>query len=241
MPEIKIENVTVTYPLRKYEKTIALDGFSASFADECFNTVLGYSGCGKTTLLKAIAGLVDYEGKVFYDQTDAAYLSVKDRNIAMVNQESTLFPALTVFENIASPLKAAGAGREEIVDRVREVAQVLDLSLLLTRKPRQLSGGQQQLVAIARALVKRPAICLLDEPFSNLDLPRRDFIGAYIKKLAKSQGCTVIYVTHDVKEAILLGDRLYVIHDGRLLAEGEPNEVMKLDHPVLESLRGEID
>lgn len=249
MPGISVKDVTIKYAdkSKKDKKSkkepseiIALDNFSADFDDEKFNVIIGASGCGKTTLIRAVAGLLDYEGEIFFDETDAMELTVKDRNVAYVPQGYSLYPSMTVFDNIASPLKAAGAGREEVTERVKSIAKTLGLELLLNRKPKELSGGQQQLVAIGRALVRRPSVCLMDEPFSNVDVKKRAVLRSYVKNMVADTGCTVIYVTHDVKEAVVLADKLFIMNEGKLVASGTPIEVFKRRGPVIDDFRNAL-
>lgn len=172
MPKIKFDNVTVTYANGK-QKVVALDGLYVEFAPDCFNVVVGASGCGKSTLLRTVAGQLEYDGSVIFDERNIKRVSEQDRNLAFVSQQYVLYPRLTIFDNIAFPLKAKRMDSDSIIDIVRDIAKSLDLTACLTRKPQHLSGGQQQRVALARALVKQPQVCLLDEPFSNVDAERR--------------------------------------------------------------------
>ena len=172
--EITIENLVVKYKNKKAAEVKALNGLSIVFSSDEFNVLVGFSGCGKTTLLKAVAGLIDNEeGRILFDGKDVDNVIPAKRNVAYVSQEFVLYPQMTVFDNIAYPLKNSGAPKEEIRARVNEIAEKLGLTLCLTRLPRHLSGGQQQRVALARALVKKSAICLLDEPLSNTDAQLR--------------------------------------------------------------------
>ena len=219
---------------------IALDGLNVTFLSDKFNVVVGYSGCGKTTLLKCVAGLKEYEGKILFDERDISDLKPSDRGVSYVSQEFMLYPHMTVFDNVAFPLKMAGASKKEIVERVKQIADALDLTYCLTRMPRHISGGQQQRTAIARALIKRPSVCLLDEPLSNTDPTLRFKERRLIKDTVKKYGCTVVYVTHDISEATSLADRLIVLADGKCVAEGEPNTVYGLNNEIVASLKGEL-
>lgn len=154
MSEIEVKNLSVVFKSRKRE-AVALDEFSATFKDG-MNVIVGYSGCGKTTLLRCILGLTDYDGEILLDGKDIDGIATKDRSFSFVSQDFALYPQYTVFENIAFPLKLLRAERKEIEERVCEIAELLDLIVCLNRKPKHISGGQQQRVAIARALVKRP-------------------------------------------------------------------------------------
>lgn len=236
MPNIQLKNVTVEYTSRKKEKVIALDNFSATFVADSFNVIVGYSGCGKTTLLKTIGGIQKYIGNVLIDGCEIQDLSPSSINIAYVSQNYTLYPHLTVFENIAFPLSIGGAKREEIIKRVKEIAEKFDLMACLSRKPRHLSGGQQQRVALARAMVKRPSIVLMDEPLSNVDPQARASARFFIKKVLQSYGCTTVYVTHDIKEAMAMADQLFVMNKGKLEMVGAPMEVYQSQNEVVNSL-----
>ena len=236
MSVIEAREVSVYFENKKRTIT-ALDRFSAVF-EEGMNVIVGYSGCGKTTLLRTIAGLTDCdEGQILLDGDDITDLPSRDRNFAYVSQEYVLYPQYTVFDNIAFPLRCVGAGREEIIRRVKEVAELTDLTACLTRKPKHISGGQQQRVAIARALVKRPAVCLMDEPFSNIDEQTRSGTAGWIKDTFRSVGCTAVYVTHDFREALALADTLYVMDEGRPVLVGPPEKVYESDHAVVRAMR----
>lgn len=235
MSEIQIRDLSVTFKSKKRE-VLALNEFSATFQDG-MNVIVGYSGCGKTTLLRCIAGLEDYEGEIAVDGEDLDNVPTKDRNFAFVAQNYVLYPNYTVFENIAFPLKIMRASREEITERVREMAEILDLTACLNRKPKHISGGQQQRVAIARALVKNPSVCLMDEPFSNTDDVTRTHSVRWLKTAFEAKGCMGIYVTHDFKEALMLADTLYVMNEGKLELVGTPDEVYESDNHVVKTLK----
>ena len=240
MPKITVSDLTVRYDNTRTGNVIALDGLNVTFLSDKFNVVVGYSGCGKTTLLKCVAGLKEYEGKILFDERDISDLKPSDRGVSYVSQEFMLYPHMTVFDNVAFPLKMAGASKKEIVERVKQIADALDLTYCLTRMPRHISGGQQQRTAIARALIKRPSVCLLDEPLSNTDPTLRFKERRLIKDTVKKYGCTVVYVTHDIAEATSLADRLIVLADGKCVAEGEPNTVYGLNNEIVAALKGEL-
>ncbi|ASJ05688.1 ABC transporter ATP-binding protein [Thermococcus barossii] len=197
-----------------------------------FMILLGPSGCGKTTTLRMISGLEEptkgqiYIGdKLVADPEKGIFVPPKDRDIAMVFQSYALYPHMTVYDNIAFPLKLRKVPKQEIDQRVREVAELLGLTELLKRKPRELSGGQRQRVALGRAIVRKPQVFLMDEPLSNLDAKLRVKMRAELKRLQRQLGVTTIYVTHDQVEAMTMGDRIAVINAGVLQQVGTPDEV----------------
>ena len=235
MSEIEVKDIRVEFNSKKRD-VMALDGFSATFKDG-MNVIVGYSGCGKTTLLRSILGLNDYDGEILLDGQDLYDISAKDRNFSFVAQGYVLYPQYTVFENIAFPLKLLKASRKEIEERVRETAELLGLTACLNRKPKHISGGQQQRVAIARALIKKPTVCLMDEPLSNTDSVTRMQTVRWLKEAFKATDCTCLYVTHDFKEALLLADKLYVMNEGRLELSGTPDEIYESDNEVVKTLK----
>lgn len=180
MVEVDVKNLTVVFTEKK-QKITALDKVSVRFPAGSFNVILGYSGCGKTTLLRSVAGLTDYDGDVYYDGECINDVPTQRRNLAYVSQQYVLYSNQTIFDNIAFPLKLMGAAPKEIISTVNEIAEKLGIACCLTRKPKHISGGQQQRAAIARALVKRPSLCLLDEPLSNVDAQLRDEVRVRIK------------------------------------------------------------
>ncbi|ESY89141.1 ABC transporter ATP-binding protein [Mesorhizobium australicum] len=195
-------------------------------ADNEFIVLLGQSGCGKTTTLRAIAGLetID-EGDILIDGKPVQHLKAADRDIAMVFQSFSLYPHMSVYENIAFPLRATRKSKSEIDQEVRSVAKTLQIMDLLAKKPSALSGGDMQRVAIGRALVRRPKAMLMDEPIGALDAKLREEMRAEIKRLHIKQGSTTIYVTHDQIEAMSLADRIVIMHEGVLQQVGTPDEV----------------
>lgn len=236
MPQIDIENLTVEYSNGK-EKVVALDNLSVTLLANSFNVIVGYSGCGKTTLLRAIAGQLNYDGKILFDGEDVRSVSVQKRKLAFVSQQYVLYSNKTIFDNIAFPLKIQGRSKTEIINTVRDVAAKLDLTACLTRKPKHLSGGQQQRVALAKALVKGPSVCLLDEPFSNVDAQQRLRSRVLTKQTLTSCNCTAVYVTHDLTEAMSLAERLIVVDGGKVVECGTPLEVYNCGNPIVESMK----
>ncbi|CCV05255.1 sn-glycerol-3-phosphate import ATP-binding protein ugpC [Mesorhizobium metallidurans STM 2683] len=199
--------------------------------DNEFIVLLGQSGCGKTTTLRAIAGLETIDGgDILIDGKPVQHLKAADRDIAMVFQSFSLYPHMSVYENIAFPLRATRKSKAEIDQEVRSVAKTLQISDLLAKKPSALSGGDMQRVAIGRALVRRPKAMLMDEPIGALDAKLREEMRAEIKRLHIKQGSTSIYVTHDQIEAMSLADRIVIMHEGVLQQVGSPDEVYS--HPA---------
>ena len=221
MANIKLENI-----VKRYGDVIAVRDFSLEIQDKEFVVFLGPSGCGKTTTLRLIAGLEHpEEGNIFIDGERVNDLSPADRDIAFVFQFYALYPHLSVYDNIAFPLKAVKVSKSEIDTQVKRVAEILQISNMLSRKPSVLSGGEMQRVALGRAMVRQPKVYLLDEPMANLDAKIRVDTRAEIKRLQHEIGATTIFVTHDQVEAMSLADRIAVIHEGLLQQIGTPYEV----------------
>lgn len=188
--------------------------------------LLGPSGCGKTTIIKCIAGLIDLtDGQIYIDNILINNLPPKQRDVAMVFQSYALYPHMSVYDNIAFPLKMRKVPKNVIKDQVESMASLLDLSQFLTRKPKELSGGQMQRVALARALVRKPKLFLMDEPLSNLDAKLRTQMRTEIKKLQKKIGITTIYITHDQIEAMSMADQIIVMDKGVIQQFGSPEEI----------------
>ncbi|MCU0789866.1 MAG: ABC transporter ATP-binding protein [Nitratireductor sp.] len=197
-----------------------------SIADNEFIVMLGQSGCGKTTTLRAIAGLETIDnGDILIDGKKVQHIKAADRDIAFVFQSFSLYPHMTVYENMAFPLRAVRRSASEIDASVKRMAEVLQIGQLLNRRPSALSGGDMQRVAIGRALVRSPKALLMDEPIGALDAKLREEMRAEIKRLHVKQGSTTIYVTHDQVEAMSLADRIVIMHEGVLQQVGTPDEV----------------
>ncbi len=220
---VRLEGVSKTYPGQKVE---AVADVSLEVEPASFFSILGPSGCGKTTLLRIIAGF-EYPdaGRVFIGEDDVTELSPRDRDIAMVFQDYALYPHMTVAQNIGFNLSNARVGKREIRARVEETAETLHINDLLDKKPGHLSGGEQQRVALGRALIRQPKVFLLDEPLSNLDLKLREAMRIELASLHRELGITTVYVTHDQAEAMTLSTRLAVMSTGRLQQTGEPDAV----------------
>jgi ABC-type sugar transport system ATPase subunit len=223
-----IASVTLRGLTKAFDGTTqaALRDLSLEVRDGEFLVLLGPSGCGKTTALRCIAGLEDpTEGDVLIGERVVTHLPPADRDVAMVFQNYALYPHLTVFENIAFALELRGVPQAEIAQRVADTAARLGLADLLERRPAQLSGGQRQRTALARATVRTPAVFLLDEPLSNLDANLRSELRAELLALHRALRATMVYVTHDQVEAMTMGQRIAVLHEGRLRQVGTPAEV----------------
>lgn len=231
--DIKFEDFSAYYKQGR-EYAAAIDRISFHIHSGELFVVAGVSGSGKTTLLKSILGLMEYmEGDLLIGGVSISQFNVKQANISYVPQEATLYPHLTVYENIAFPLRLMHTPQEEVDCRVKETAQALGVQWLLTRKPRQLSGGQQQRIAIARALIKKPQMILFDEPFSNLEPTLRGEMRALVKKLHQEYGTTMLFVTHDLSEAFFLADRILVLEEGQVADLGTPEELRNAHHSEL--------
>lgn len=227
MNTIEFQNFSCFYKNKK-EYVTALDRISLSVAQGELLVVLGQSGSGKTTLLKCILGLCDYiAGELFIDGTAIDSFRLKESNIGYIRQELNLYPHMTVYDNIAFPLRTIHTPQAEVDRRVKEIAALLEIDWLLTRKPRQLSGGQLQRVAIARALIKNPVTVLFDEPFSSIDPKLRTEMRLLVKKIHKTYGCTMLFVTHDLTDALSLADRVVILEEGKIEAVGTPQELMQ--------------
>ena len=224
-PEEKKINLQITD-----EGVVAVQEFSLDIADKEFIVLVGPSGCGKSTTLRMVAGLEDISsGELYIGDRLVNDVAPKDRDIAMVFQNYALYPHMTVYENIAFALKLRHTPKDEIDRRVREAAEILDITQYLGRKPKAMSGGQRQRVAIGRAIVREPQVLLMDEPLSNLDAKLRNQMRAEIIKLRQRINTTFIYVTHDQTEAMTLGDRIVIMKDGFIQQVGTPQEVF--NHP----------
>ncbi|WP_380166292.1 ABC transporter ATP-binding protein [Jannaschia sp. R86511] len=213
--------------LRKaFGEVQALDGVDLDVPDGSFFVVLGPSGAGKTTTLRAIAGLEQLDdGTVHLDGRDATADTPAGRDLAMVFQSYALYPRKTAFDNIASPLQARGTAKADIATAVDRVANLLHIERLLGRKPAQMSGGEQQRVALARALVRSPRAFLMDEPLTNLDLKLRVEMRTELTRIHRSLGSTFVYVTNDQVEALSMADQVAVLREGKVQQVGTPTEV----------------
>ena len=224
MATVTYENVT-----KRFDTVVAVSDFDLEIPDREFLVLVGPSGCGKSTALRLLAGLEEItEGNIYIGDRLVNDIAAKDRDIAMVFQSYALYPHMSVYDNMAFGLSLRRTAKAEIRQRVNEAAQILGIEELLKRKPRQLSGGQRQRVALGRAIVRQPAVFLLDEPLSNLDAKLRVQTRAEITKLHQRLGTTFIYVTHDQVEAMTMATKIAVMKDGVLQQVGSPQELYNL-------------
>lgn len=249
MAEVILKNVKKVYPYQETKKkkkgaeekktnlqitdegVLAVHDFNLEIKDKEFIVLVGPSGCGKSTTLRMVAGLEEISGgELYIDGQLVNDVAPKDRDIAMVFQNYALYPHMSVWENMAFPLKLRKTPKEEIAQRVSQAAEILGITQYLDRKPKALSGGQRQRVAIGRAIVREPKVLLMDEPLSNLDAKLRNQMRAEIIKLRHKINTTFIYVTHDQTEAMTLGDRIVIMKDGFIQQIGTPQQVF--DHPA---------
>ena len=222
MARIRFESVGKKYP----NGFVALENLNLDIGDKEFLVLLGPSGCGKSTTLNMIAGLEDVtDGNLFFDNDVMNTVPPHRRDVAMVFQSYALYPHKTVYENIAFGLRMRKHPKDEIDRRVRDAARRLEIEPLLERRPDQLSGGQRQRVALGRAMVRQPAVFLMDEPLSNLDAALRISMRAEIKQLHQAMQTTFVYVTHDQAEALTLADRIVVMRSGVVQQIGTPDEI----------------
>ena len=221
MAKINLQNIK-----KSYGKNNVIHDLSADIKDGELIVIVGPSGCGKSTLLRMIAGLEEINsGEIIINKKRMNDLEPMERNIAMVFQNYALYPHMTVFENMSYGLKIQKTPKDEIISRVNEAAEILELSDLLERKPNQLSGGQRQRVAMGRAIVRKPDVFLFDEPLSNLDAKLRVQMRLEIKKLQRKLNVTSLYVTHDQVEAMTLADKMIVMNEGNVEHIGTPLDV----------------
>src|SRR5579864_5995755 len=221
MANVILRNIT-----KKINDSVIVNNVSLEIQDREFCVLVGPSGCGKSTTLRMIAGLEEMSsGEIWIDDVLVNDVPPKDRDIAMVFQNYALYPHMTAYENMAFGLKLRGYKKKDIDARVRESAEILNLTHLLERRPKELSGGQRQRVAVGRAIVRKPKVFLFDEPLSNLDAKLRVQMRTEISKLHDRLQTTMIYVTHDQVEAMTMGDRICVMKDGLIMQVDKPLEV----------------
>lgn len=226
-------NVTYSHVVKRFGDLTVIKDLNIEIKDKEFVVFVGPSGCGKSTALRMLAGLEEItEGQISIGDRVVNDVPPKDRDIAMVFQSYALYPHMSVYDNMAFGLKLRKTPKSEIDRRVKEAADILGLSQYLDRKPKALSGGQRQRVAVGRAIVREPAVFLMDEPLSNLDAKLRVSARAEISKLHRRLGTTFIYVTHDQVEAMTMGDRIMVIKDGVLQQIDSPRKLYEEPHNI---------
>ena len=231
--------VTFDHVFKRYGDVTAVSDLNLEIGDGEFMVLVGPSGCGKTTSLRMIAGLEEIsEGQLRIGDRVVNDVAPKDRDIAMVFQSYALYPHMSVRDNLAFGLKLRKVPKSDIEQRILEAAGILQLENLLDRKPKELSGGQRQRVALGRAIVREPAVFLMDEPLSNLDAKLRVQTRAEIARLHQRLGTTMVYVTHDQVEAMTMGERIAVMSDGLLQQVGTPQQLY--DHPINRFVAGFI-
>ena len=247
MARIRFDGVS-----KRYGDVVAVRSLNLDIHDREFVVLLGPSGCGKSTTLNVIAGLEEAsEGELWFDNEVVNRIPPHHRDVAMVFQSYALYPHKTAYENIAFGLRMRGVAPAEVERRVQDAAKKLDITSLLGRRPSQLSGGQRQRVALGRAMVRQPAVFLMDEPLSNLDVALRISMRAEIKHLHQEMRTTFVYVTHDQAEALTLADRIVVMKEGQIQQVGTPDEVYDrpsnmfvasfLGNPSINYLEGAIE
>lgn len=223
MVSVTLKNLT-----KRFGDVTAVKHMNLQVNDGEFVVLLGPSGSGKTTVLRSIAGLeMPTEGRVYLNGENITYVHPKDRRMSMVFQSYALYPHMTVYDNIAFPLKMQKLPKEEIRKRVKETAELLKIGHLLKRKPKELSGGERQRVALGRAIVKRPVVFLMDEPLSNIDAKLRVQLRSELKTLQRNLGITTIYVTHDQVEAMTIADKIAVMDKGELQQVSPQDELYR--------------
>ena len=234
MAQVRLANLS-----KRFGQTEAVRSVDLEVEDHEFLVLVGPSGCGKTTILRMIAGLEEpTTGDIHIGDRRVNELSPKDRDIAMVFQNYALYPHMSVYDNMAFSLRLSKQPRAEIDERVHEAARMLGIDELLGRRPGQLSGGQRQRVAVGRAVVREPAVFLMDEPLSNLDAKLRIQTRAELIKLHRRLGITTVYVTHDQVEAMTMGDRIVVMRHGVVQQCDSPQQIF--DHPANRFVAGFI-
>ena len=222
--------LTASKLYKRYGEVIALDGLDLTIAEGEFFALLGPSASGKTTTLRSIAGIERIDtGQIMFDGQDITHAPVQGRPMAMVFQSFALYPHLTVYDNLAYPLREAGLSKAEIEQQVKDIASMLRLDHTLTRKPETASGGEQQRIAIGRALIRHPRLLLLDEPITNLDAKLRHDTRAEFKRLHRDLGMTILYATPDELEALSMGQRIGILRDGQIIQIDTPDALY--DYP----------
>lgn len=228
MASVRLNNLRKSYDRGR---SWAVNNVTLDIADGEFMALLGPSGCGKSSTMRMIVGLEELtSGEIYFDDRLMNRVQPQDRNVAMVFETYALYPTLSVYENLAFPLRSAGMKGEAVDKRVRDIVEILQVQDILDRKPGSLSSGQSQLVGLGRALMRQPNVFIMDEPISHLDTRLRSRMRSYIKRLHIDLGYTMLYVTHDQEEAMALADRIAIMDVGNIVQIGTPQEVFH--HPV---------
>ncbi len=238
---IEFKNVSVLYENKKRDVVTAIDDVSFSFEDGAFNVVVGPSGCGKTSLLKCITSSLYYEGQISFNNIDIETIPLKNRKIAYMSENYAIFPHMNVYDNIAFPLRTHKVDHDEADQLIKHITSILDIDYLLTRKSKFLSLGQISRVALAKILVEERDLYLFDEPTSNLDEPNRVMVDNYIKEQIKEKKKTVVFVTHNIQEALLLADYIYVFDNGKFINKFTPTDFLKSQNEVVVWLRSTLE
>lgn len=224
MPNIELKELYCYYGKGKKENLV-IEDMTEHFPSGKISVIMGPSGCGKTTLLKSILGLMEYDGDIFFDDKDIYKIPTYQRNMAYINQDVSLYPHWTIFENIIFPLKNKKMSRDEIYKRARDIAERFGIAHCLNVKPKYLSWGQQQRALLARELVGEPEVVLMDEPVSHLDKMSKKDVLDFIKELNREWHLTILYVTHSYQEAMEVADQIYVMDQGKFIEKGTPKSI----------------
>lgn len=238
MNNIVFKDVSLFYENNKTYINV-LNKLSLTFKEGKTSVIIGPTGAGKSTILKCITSQLLFEGNIFIGEQNIESIKVQDRNLSYMSQDIILYPKMIVYDNIAFALRNSKISRDEIDKRVKEIAKQFNIGLLLTRKVDQLSIGQQQKVALAKALIKKPSFLLLDEPFSSLDEESKASITILLKEYISKNKTGVILVTHDLKECFKLADYIYPIVDGKSLGEFTTKSILGIkDKTIIDMLKG---
>lgn len=224
MPNIELKELYCYYGKGKKENLV-IEDMTEHFPSGKISVIMGPSGCGKTTLLKSILGLMEYDGDIFFDDKDIYKIPTYQRNMAYINQDVSLYPHWTIFENIIFPLKNKKMSRDEIYKRARDIAERFGIAHCLNVKPKYLSWGQQQRALLARELAGEPEVVLMDEPVSHLDKMSKKDVLDFIKELNREWHLTILYVTHSYQEAMEVADQIYVMDQGKFIEKGTPKSI----------------
>lgn len=236
--DIIYKNVSVLYENKKRDIITALDDISLSFVSNKINVIVGPSGCGKTSLVKCLTGEIIYEGQILFNGQDLEKIDIKKRNISFINEEYTLLPNISVYDNIAFPLRLMKMDHDEADKKIKQITELLEINFLLTRKTKNLSLGQISRVILAKSFVKNSDLYIFDEANRNLDEDNRKKINRYIKE--KLNGKTVIYVTHDIKEALSVADFIYVFDNAKFIDKFTPMEFLNSKLEVVQNLLSDV-